>query len=619
MTFLKRLNFTALAALLLVVVVASCEKEPTTIGSGIVGGTPFTTDNAVFDVFAYNKKIEAVRTNKLPIYQLGTFSHPLYGKTEAMVTSQLLLPGINPTFGTYTQVQEDTENSAAAAQIPENEKIDSVYLYIPFLTSPTGDTDGDGLVDELDADPDDPNSDTDGDGLTDDQERTRGTDPLTADTDGDGVGDAEDDEFSANQFGRNFDLDSIYVNGKLAEKMTSALINLKVQRSNFFLRDLDPNTNFQEAQEYFSTQEFAPTFVDSVLFDSSVSGGLTISSEQIPVRMRDDASTEDVNEAEQFNFLAPGIRVALDNGFFQRNILDMEGGSELQSQANFNNFLRGIHFSLNSVSDDIMFLFDLKGANITISYSYDTADTAGVVTEGEGKRDFVINFIRQPLNQQGQPIGGVIGNAVNSYINDNLPPEVADNLDTGTNASNIYLQGGAGSYAEIRLFDDANGREAINQIKSENWIINEANLVFYVSDNSEVTEPPTLYLYNTETGAPVFGFPTSANEQLIKFLEYDGNLEESDDGNGRKYTVKITEHINNLVVRDAENAPLGLTITPSLAQTGVANAMLANMTEEDIPVAATISPLGTVLFGSEVTPGNADKKLKLEIFYTQTD
>ena len=64
--------------------------------------------------------------------------------------------------------------------------------------------------------------------------------------------------------------------------------NLKVERSTFFLRDLDPDANFQEAQEYFSTQQFAPTFVSDVLFD----GEVTIDDEQTLIPKEDDPDTE---------------------------------------------------------------------------------------------------------------------------------------------------------------------------------------------------------------------------------------------------------------------------------------------------------------------------------------
>ncbi|SHI38916.1 DUF4270 family protein [Pseudozobellia thermophila] len=613
MTFLKRFNFSALAVIFVMAAIVACEQDPTTIGSGVIGSSPLNTDIAVFDVFAKNRKIGAVSTNKLPVYQLGSFTHPVYGKTEASITSQLQLSSIAPTFGIYSQSTED--NPSSDSQIPENEKIDSVYLYIPFLTNPSGDSDGDGLADEFDGNPDDAGSDTDGDGLTDAQEISRGTDPLNSDTDGDGVDDAEDDEFIANQYRKTFDLDSIYVNGKPYDKNTGEVsFNLKVQRSNYYLRDLDPNSNFLEAQEYFSDQGFDPTFVDSLLFD----GPVVISPDQIPLKNRDLASTEDVDESEELSYLDPGIRVALDKDFFQHNILDMEGSTELANQENFKNYLRGLHLSLSSLSDEVMLLLDMRRANITLSYSYDTADTDGEVSEGAGKKEFVLNFITSVLSQ-GQDTGLVTGNAVNTLVNDPYPGEVSGAMDTDANAEKIYLKGGAGAFAEINLFDQGNGKEAIKQIRQNNWVVNEANLVFYVAEDTDVEQPPSLYLYNTETGLPVYGAPLSQNDQLVKVYDYDGQLEKSSDGKALKYTVKITEHINDLIIRDVENATLGLFVTSSLYRTDLGSAVLDGNTEGEVPVASILSPLGTILYGSNVDDADADKKLRLEIFYTEID
>ena len=61
----------------LFLLIASCEDELDTIGEGVVGGEPFTTGKVEYDVFAYNKGITAVQTNRLPLYQLGTFTDPL--------------------------------------------------------------------------------------------------------------------------------------------------------------------------------------------------------------------------------------------------------------------------------------------------------------------------------------------------------------------------------------------------------------------------------------------------------------------------------------------------------------------------------------------------------------
>ena len=202
------------------------------------------------------------------------------------------------------------------------------------------------------------------------------------------------------------------------------------------------------------------------------------------------------------------------------------------------------------------------------------------------------------------------------------------------NASKIYLKGGAGSFAEIKLFDKENGRDAINQIKANNWIVNEANLTFYMDretldasnsgsildEEGKLIEVPRLYLYNAETNKPLFNQQfdaASTSSSLESFPLYDGILEKKSDL-GVKYSIKITSYINDMIVRDSTNATLGLTITADIRTVGAVNAMLANG-EKDIPIISTISPLGTVLFGSEVTSENEDKKLKLEIFYTKAN
>ncbi|MGB6151212.1 MAG: DUF4270 domain-containing protein [Pricia sp.] len=594
MIFLNRIKFTAVAVIAFATLLTSCEEELTTIGSGVVGNEPFTTDKAVFDVFAVNKKIKAVRTNKLPIYQLGVFTDPVYGKTEATITSQVQLSSVNPLFGDERPADEATQ---------ENETVTSVVLYIPFLPSASGgDSDGDGLIDSEDSDPDDPNSNSDTDLLTDNQEQSAGTDPLNPDTDGDGINDDADDDYVREQFAAFVDVDSIYGNRELP-------FTLRLQRSDFFLRDLDPTTNFQEAQEYYSDQDFTPFLTDEIANITT-----SIDEKQILVPREDDPDTENVDESEQVQRMDPGIRVELPTAFFQENLLNKEGSSELLTQANFNEFLRGIHFSIEpAAGEDLMVLFDLKDAYITMSYDY--------TAEGETRsKDFRLNFItQQPRNAQTGQTFPVVGNAVNSFDNDDYTPEIAAAIASEENAERIYIKGDAGSFAEINLFDDANGSEAIAQIRANNWIINEASLVFYVDEAAGANIPPRLYLYSTASNLPLIGRNDGAaqNSSLASYPFYDGILE--GEGAQRKYTVKITDYVNDLVIRNADNATLGLTFTPDIRIFNVASAMLADGTEADLPISATLSPLGTVLFGSAVSEANAGKRLQLEIFYTEAN
>ncbi len=282
---------------------ASCEEDPVTIGDKIVGEEPFTSGRAVYDVYAFNRNIEAVPTNQLPIYQLGAYDDPIYGRTEARITTQVSLESTSGTqfFGRYTQSREDTD-----PDIPdENETVKEVILYLPYFQNQNADRDLDGVINSLDADPDDPNSDSDGDTLTDSEEQARGTDPLNPDTDGDGIGDAEDDETPINIFPERRALDSIY-------GPRDAVFNFNVARSTYYLRDLDPGSGFLEVEPYYSNQSFGPEFTGEVLFD----GVLEISDEETLIFEEDDPETEIDESLLVDERIQPGIRVALDPDFF---------------------------------------------------------------------------------------------------------------------------------------------------------------------------------------------------------------------------------------------------------------------------------------------------------------
>ncbi len=136
MKFFKKCTFPMVLGLALTMgFFSSCEEEITTIGSGVVGAEAFTSGTEVYDVFTYNKNVEAVRTNRLPIYQLGRFTHGVFGNTEGSITTQLQLSTPNPLFGSFRQNTEDTSDSdGVISTIEENETVKEVYLYIPYLT-----------------------------------------------------------------------------------------------------------------------------------------------------------------------------------------------------------------------------------------------------------------------------------------------------------------------------------------------------------------------------------------------------------------------------------------------------------------------------------------------------
>ncbi len=549
MNFLKRFKFTTLVVILFVVV--SCEQKESALGASIVGGDPFITDKAVFEVSAVNTKISAVQTNQLPVYQLGVFNDPVYGKTVATITSQVQLAGSNPTFGETKESEELTNDN----KIVEDEKIDSVVVYIPFFVE-----------------------------------------PITS------------SETTEANIAKEFQIDSIYGD-------TTQTFSLKIQESTYFLRDLDPNSNFEESQQYFSNQQFSPDFTDKVFFEES---NLRISNKETLIfKSEDDESTEDIDERTTVERrLNPGIRVRLNEigeTFFQDKLLNKEGSSELVSASNFKNFIRGIHLSVEPSSEELLFLINLLQAKVEVYYQYDAKEDDEIV---EKHSMYTLSLLAGNANN-------FIGNAVNTYVNEDYPEEIVNALnDTDSNASRLYLKGGSGSYATLSLFKNA--EEEIRQIKANNWIINEANLTLYVDQNATGSvgeEPPRLYLFNADTNAPIYNILTETNvseSPLGVFLNYDGILQKTGD-RGVKYKLNITDHINNIVLRDSVNAPLGLQVTADIRISGASDAILDGGEVQELPASSNLTPLGTVLYGSNVPPAEQSKKLKLEIFYTKTD
>ena len=89
------------------------------------------------------------------------------------------------------------------------------------------------------------------------------------------------------------------------------------------------------------------------------------------------------------------------------------------------------------------------------------------------------------------------------------------------------------------------------------------------------------------------------------------------DGAGIKYTIEITEHINNIFLRDSTNSKLGLMVTSNVNTIDQLDVSEEDGVLERVISGAVLSPRGTVLFGNNTT--NEDVKVELEIFYTEPE
>ena len=583
----------------------SCTKEYNSIGTEILKSDTFETSLENIPVFASQKSIQPFKSNGLTSYQLGQINDNIFGKTEASFITQLTLSQPNPYFGKWDSDSEINGDSNNIKVIEENETVNNVVLEIPFFNN-TFDSDGDGVIDLYDVDSNDIYSDSDGDGVSDIVEKSNGTDPLNPDTDGDGINDNEDTEsINPNNGATVYDVDSLIGN-------INASFKIKIEELDYYLRDYDPTNNFESFQKYYSDDHFIKNFSKETLFDDNIE----IDTNEIVIYNEDDPNTNDVDESTTVKErLSPRLKIPLDNAFFQDKILNKEGSVDLLNPDNFNLFFKGLIISSYNFSDDLLMILDYSNSKIKINYDYDvyndngTADDTSDDSVEKENKDFEILLS---------------GNQLNLFNKDNYSQEILDNVNNSENLSKGYLKGGEGFMLELDLFTENNGENILNEIRSKGWLINEANLTVYVDQTTinsygGLIEPARLYLYNIEDQTPLIDYfidNSTGNKESDKKINHDGLLEYQSDKKGLKYKIRISEHIKNIVRNDSISPKLGLVVTSSIENSQNLD-LRENYSLSKIPISSAINPLGTVIYGPNPESENFDKRLRLEIYYTE--
>lgn len=385
-------------------------------------------------------------------------------------------------------------------------------------------------------------------------------------------------------------LDSIYGN---------APYRLSITRSNYFLNDLDPEANFENRQRYYSNQ--------GSLFESNLTGDpIYVDESFVPsnseVSFRQQNATGEIDTVT----VSPRMRINLPVQFFEDNILNKEGSVELSNNNNFRNFIRGLYFKAEPVNNNgnmLLLNFRDNDAGITLYYT-------NTVDDEDRQNTYRINF--------GD-------NIVNTYSQE-LPTQIATEIEDSNDppgAENLFLKGGEGSMAIIKLFED---EAELEDLRSKDWLINEANLTFYV--NQEMVpggehEPLRLYLYNLSNNELLIDYssdPTASAVPSRAYISHAPPLVRGEDGNGIFYKIRITNHIRRILNMGGENVRLGLVVIQNIQS--VSNAAVRTPAGEvdgvsRIPSGAVNTPKGTVLHGN-LSP-NAAKRLKLDIYYTGTN
>ena len=593
----KNLNsIKAITVLLaLILVFNACDKDYASIGVDVIGNNNFETNSISYPVITFNSKIKPVQTNNLTSSLLGVYNDPVYGITSANLLSQLNLAtgSQNRTYGV-------------------NIKLDSIVLTIPYFS----------VVD--------PDESTDENGNT------------------------------------NYLLDSIYGNAETPLK-------LSIYKNNYFLRDFDPNTDFAQSQKYYSSGE---TSLGSPISVSEMESELIYQNDSLffdknGIILTTNNSSDSEVEEEITSRLSPALRLKLDSLFWKENIIDKIGEPELSNTNNFKEYFRGLYFKVESNGvDSPMILLNISSStsNVTVHFSsvaeFDDDDSDGIPnvadadidgdgnidedsldTDGDGIKDTadadidgdgtidedILDINSDGINDEVLAVNSntivlnLNGNRVNIFDNSGFNSSILseiENANTVDGDEKLYLKGGEGSMAVIDLFGGIESPEFI-EFKShqDDWIINEANLIFY-EDESTITDEDhnndRLFVYDLNNNIPLIDYFRDSQSTINPFnsiLSHLGKRYTDAQGNN-KFKIKITEHINNILLKDSTNTKLGLTISSNVNSYNTSG--LLGITESDdvknIPTGTVLSPKGTVVYGNNSSL--SDKKVKLEIYYT---
>ncbi len=419
-----------------------------------------------------------------------------------------------------------------------------------------------------------------------------------------------------------YEIDSVYGDSP---------IRISVYRNNFFFRTFDPFSDFDTSQSYYSNGSLS---VEELIDSGQLQGELLFeiddfipSADQINLTQIDTAGSPYVAQR-----IAPALRFKLNNpneNFWESNFFENEGNQVLTNESNFKDFFRGIYIKVESNSDGSMMLFNFASSNtkLTIHYTSDNtnigSDTGPIDEIETNQHEYVMNFS---------------GNLINLFDNETVVD--VGLLDQTNGNENIYLRGGEGIISTIDLFSGtiigSDGEEIsefdlfkdffYDEISDEPIrIINEAYIEFFVNQGfSNNDEPERIYLYNYEQNSALIDYFLDQSVSSLTINAKINHLEplvrdSLDDDRGIKYKIRITEHLNNLILRDSTNAKLALGVISDVASVQNFKILGDNSESENKSLASGVilSPKGTILHGN--LSSDVEKRPRIKIYYTEPE
>lgn len=420
-----------------------------------------------------------------------------------------------------------------------------------------------------------------------------------------------------------YEIDSVYGNNP---------IKISIYKNNFFLRTFNPFQSFDSSQNYFTNGSLSNNEQIDI---SQLEGQLLFEIDDfVPNANQINLTAVDTSgETYISQKLAPALRFKLNNpnnNFWETLFFNNEGLPNLSNEPDFKEFFRGLYIKTEGLnSSGSMMLLNLASSNAKLTIHY-TSDNE-VVNNDTGSTD-------DNLTNQHEYVLNFSGNLVNIFENENLIDVNGTNTVDGN--ENIYLRGGEGIITTLDLFSGSlindNGEEISefdhfkdffydNISDSPKRLINEAYIEFYVNQNFiNSDEPERIFIYNYEQNTALIDYfldqsvsSTTINAKINHLVPL---IKDSlNDNRGIKYKIRITEHLNNLVLRDSSNSKLGLGVMSNISSVQNFTILGDEDSNSNNSLAAGIilSPKGTILHGN-LSP-EIEKRPRIKIYYTEPE
>ncbi len=385
-----------------------------------------------------------------------------------------------------------------------------------------------------------------------------------------------------------FRLDSVLGNTDIAT-------SLKVYQNNTFLNRLDPGNpanqnSFQSNQDYENVPlpdgllnedidfKFKPSPIDTMLvLTRNISNGNTY---------KDTIKLENK---------APFLSIPLKMDHMKSLFWDKFKDDEFTTSEAFNNYFRGVIVKAEG-SDGAMIPLNLLGtsASASIDFHY-------TITTFEKKEDQTDLVLKDTLpNTYSFPLSGV-RNSIYKMSTATTPAPI----------NNFVIQGTAGTMAKITVLDNTK----LQELRNNNWLINDASLSFYVNQSINTdknTTPQRLFIYQDKDNENGGTTPTQLTDAYKEAATFGGNLELTEDDKPEKYTFKITDYISDLLDGTTSDvSPLILKVYNNPTDNAVNNNTL------DINVKSyNWNPRGVTLLDANET-ANGTRRAVLKISYSK--